>query len=49
MPPSATTAELDKLKSRIRALRAKTAQTLDKEPKWRRPGRELLSGAKRTW
>jgi hydrogenase small subunit len=33
----------------IRALRTQTTRTLDKEPKWRRPGRELLSGAKRTW
>ena len=33
----------------IRALRKKTIETLDKEPKWRKPGRELVTGAKRTW
>ncbi|MDT5026612.1 MAG: hydrogenase small subunit [Micromonosporaceae bacterium] len=33
----------------VRTLRAKTTQTLDKEPKWRKPGQQLLSGAKRTW
>ncbi|MDX6213044.1 MAG: hydrogenase small subunit, partial [Frankiales bacterium] len=33
----------------IRALRERTLNTLDKEPKWRKPGRELLTGAKRTW
>jgi hydrogenase small subunit len=33
----------------IRTLRSITTRTLDKEPKWRRPGRELVTGAKRTW
>ena len=33
----------------IRTLRSKTTDTLDREPKWRKPGRELLSGAQRTW
>jgi hydrogenase small subunit len=33
----------------VTALRAKTTQTLDKEPKWRKPGSKLLSGATRTW
>ncbi len=33
----------------IRLLRAQTLNTLNKEPKWRRPGRQLLSGAQRTW
>ena len=33
----------------IRTLRAQTTRTLNKEPKWRKPGRELLIGAKRTW
>jgi hydrogenase small subunit len=33
----------------IRTLRTITTRTLDKEPKWRRPGRELVTGAKRTW
>ena len=33
----------------VRALRAQTVKTLDKEPKWRVPGRQLLTGAKRTW
>ena len=33
----------------IRRLRTITTRTVDKEPKWRRPGRELVTGAKRTW
>jgi hydrogenase small subunit len=33
----------------IRALRGKTTATLNKEPKWRKRGNELLTGAKRTW
>jgi hydrogenase small subunit len=33
----------------IRALRSKTTTTLNKEPKWRRPSGELLSGARKTW
>src|SRR5678815_5115711 len=33
----------------IRRLRSITAKTADKEPKWRRRGDELLTGAKRTW
>jgi hydrogenase small subunit len=35
--------------STIRSLRSMTTRTLDKEPKWRTPGRKLLSGAKRSW
>ena len=26
-----------------------TTHTLDREPKWRRPGTKLTTGAKRTW
>jgi len=26
-----------------------TARTVDKEPKWRKPGRELLTGHKKGW
>ncbi len=33
----------------IRNLRAVTTKTVDKEPKWRRPGKQLVTGAKRTW
>jgi len=33
----------------VRRLRAMTTRTGDKEPKWRRRGDQLLSGAKRTW
>ena len=33
----------------IRRLRAITTDTVDKEPKWRTKGRELTTGAKRTW
>jgi hydrogenase small subunit len=33
----------------IRRLRSITAHTLDREPKWRRPGRKLTTGATRTW
>jgi hydrogenase small subunit len=33
----------------IRTLRAQTTKTLDKEPKWRRRGPELITGATRTW
>jgi len=33
----------------VRRLRTMTTRTVDKEPKWRRPGRELVTGAKRTW
>jgi hydrogenase small subunit len=28
----------------IRGLRGMTAKTVDKEPKWRKPGTELLTG-----
>jgi hydrogenase small subunit len=35
--------------STIRKLRSVTAATLDKEPKWRRPGKQLVTGARRTW
>jgi hydrogenase small subunit len=33
----------------IRNLRHITGRTLDHEPKWRHSGRELTTGAKRTW
>ncbi|MGZ4596969.1 MAG: hydrogenase expression protein HypE, partial [Actinomycetes bacterium] len=33
----------------IRKLRSFTRDTVDKEPKWRRRGDELLTGARRTW
>ena len=33
----------------MRALRAKTTATLNKEPKWRKPGKKLTTGATRTW
>jgi hydrogenase small subunit len=33
----------------VRKLRTVTGQTLDAEPKWRRPGTKLATGAKRTW
>jgi hydrogenase small subunit len=33
----------------IRSLRAVTTKTLDKEPRWRKRGRELATGARRTW
>jgi len=33
----------------IRNLRQITGKTVDKEPKWRHPGKELTTGAKRTW
>jgi hydrogenase small subunit len=33
----------------IRRLRTITTQTVDKEPKWRQTGRQLTSGASRTW
>jgi len=33
----------------IRGLRGITAKTLDKEPKWRKPGHELLSGHTKGW
>ncbi len=35
--------------STLRKLRSVTTHTVDQEPKWRKPGRELLTGAKRTW
>ena len=33
----------------MRRLRGITTHTLDREPKWRKRGRELTTGAKRTW
>jgi hydrogenase small subunit len=33
----------------IRTLRHITTNTVDKEPKWRSKGRELTTGANRTW
>ena len=33
----------------IRGLRSFTMKTTDTEPSWRKPGSELLTGAKKTW
>jgi hydrogenase small subunit len=33
----------------LRKLRGITARTVDKEPKWRAPGSQLKTGARRTW
>nr|MDQ3577568.1 hydrogenase expression protein HypE [Actinomycetota bacterium] len=33
----------------MRRLRTMTTRTVDKEPKWRSKGRELTTGATRTW
>jgi len=33
----------------IRTLRHITTHTLDEEPRWRKPGDDLLTGATRTW
>ena len=33
----------------IRSLRAVTAKTVDKEPKWRKTGRELTTGYRPNW
>jgi hydrogenase small subunit len=33
----------------IRGLRKITAKTVDEEPKWRMPGRDLLTGYKESW
>jgi hydrogenase small subunit len=33
----------------IRNLRSITTKTVDAEPKWRRPGPKLTTGAERTW
>ena len=33
----------------IRTLRSFTAKTVDKEPKWRAKGDDLLTGYKKTW
>jgi hydrogenase small subunit len=33
----------------IRNLRGITGRTVDKEPRWRRKGTELTTGARRTW
>ena len=33
----------------MRRLRQLTTRTLDKEPKWRKRGAQLTTGAKRTW
>jgi hydrogenase small subunit len=33
----------------VRTLRSFTTRTLDKEPRWRRPGAELTTGAVRSW
>ncbi len=35
--------------STTRRLRSITTRTLDKEPKWRKPGKTLVTGASRTW
>lgn len=33
----------------IRSLRHVTGHTVDREPKWRHRGTELVTGARRTW
>jgi hydrogenase small subunit len=33
----------------IRRLRTVTSRTVDKEPKWRKKGNELLTGYERPW
>ena len=33
----------------IRSLRKVTAHTLDAEPKWRKPGRDLSTGYEKIW
>jgi hydrogenase small subunit len=33
----------------LRRLRSVTQHTVDQEPKWRKPGSQLTSGATRTW
>jgi hydrogenase small subunit len=33
----------------IRRLRSVTTRTIDKEPKWRHTGKQLTTGATRTW
>jgi hydrogenase small subunit len=33
----------------LRKLRGATTRAVDQEPKWRKPGSQLLTGAKRTW
>jgi hydrogenase small subunit len=33
----------------MRRLRSMTTRTLDKEPRWRTPGKKLTTGATRTW
>ena len=38
-----------RLRGLIRGLRGFTARTLDKEPKWRHPGKELTTGYERPW
>ena len=35
--------------SAIRSLRKITQKTVDEEPKWRTPGKELLTGYKGSW
>jgi hydrogenase small subunit len=35
--------------SAIRGLRRITQRTVDEEPKWRSPGKELLTGYKGDW
>ena len=35
--------------SAVRSLRSVTARTLDKEPKWRKRGQELLTGHTKDW
>ena len=33
----------------IRGLRSITARTVDKEPKWRHPGKDLTTGYQKIW
>jgi hydrogenase small subunit len=50
-PPGArvSTAASGLYGSAIRGLRTVTAKTVDKEPKWRKRGNQLLTGHRREW
>ena len=51
LPPGGklSTAAVGVYGTAIRRLRTVTTRTVDKEPKWRSKGRELTTGATRTW
>jgi hydrogenase small subunit len=50
-PPGSTvsTAASTAYGTLIRKLRGVTARTVDKEPEWRTPGREIKTGYRPTW